>query len=163
MSPADTPCKPERFTGQCQCGQVVYEVTGQSATLFACHCTECQRQSSSAFGMALWIENPVVQLHQGELAEWVRTTPSGQRLAGRFCPQCGTRLFHQALGQHRFLSIKPGTLDDTRGLSPVGHLWTQSKQAWVQLPEGSLCYAQNPPSFEALIQRWQESRTAPDA
>ena len=32
-------------TGGCQCGGVRYEV------VFVCHCRECRRQSSSAFGI----------------------------------------------------------------------------------------------------------------
>ena len=60
----------EIFAGQCQCGDVKYQVTGTAASLFASHCTECQRQSASAFGLALWIEGADVQLLRGELKEW---------------------------------------------------------------------------------------------
>ena len=38
--------------GGCQCGAVRYEITGPPAAVYACHCTECQRQSGSAFAMA---------------------------------------------------------------------------------------------------------------
>lgn len=31
--------------------------------------------------------------------------------------------------------IKAGTLDDTSGLEPTVHLWTQSAQEWMVLPE----------------------------
>lgn len=54
------------FTGQCQCGHVRYTVQGEAATLFVCHCTECQRQSASAYGMALWIKQPSVHLHSSD-------------------------------------------------------------------------------------------------
>jgi len=145
----------ETFDGRCQCGEVQYRVTGASATLFTCHCTECQRQSSSAFGMALWVRQAQVALVAGEPKEWIRTMPSGRRMACRFCGTCGTRLFHQTLGQSEFMSIKPGTLDHTLSLNPVGHIWTGSKQAWFELPEGSLHYSGNPPSFEDLIAAWR--------
>ena len=42
----------EVFEGRCQCGAATYRVKGTVITLFVCHCTECQRQSASAFGMA---------------------------------------------------------------------------------------------------------------
>ena len=70
------PAMPETFHGQCQCGAVRYRVTGTSATLFACHCTDCQRQSASAFGMALWVRDAAVALTGGEPKEWLRTMPS---------------------------------------------------------------------------------------
>lgn len=142
----------EIFEGSCQCGAVKYRATGTAATLFACHCTDCQRQSSSAFGMALWVRDADLQLLSGELKEWVRTTPMGRKSVCKFCPVCGTRLFH--LGNSQFLSIKPGTLDNAKELWPVGHLWTQSKQRWVQLPEGSLQYEGNPPDFAELCAAW---------
>ncbi len=39
-------------SGGCQCGAVRYEVSGPPRIVYACHCTECQRQSGSAFAMA---------------------------------------------------------------------------------------------------------------
>jgi hypothetical protein len=145
----------ETFEGQCQCGNVRYLVTGKPVTLFACHCTECQRQSSSAFGMALWIRDATVELLRGELKEWIRETPSGKRMACQFCINCGTRLFHQILGQSDLMSIKPGTLNDTKALKLAGHIWTRSKQAWLQLPSNSLQYPEGPPSFDDLFLAWE--------
>ncbi len=144
----------EVFEGNCQCGSVAYRVTGHTATLFVCHCKECQRQSSSAFGMALWIKEPMVKLTSGVLKEWIRTMPSGRKMSCQFCPECGTRLFHKTLGQTQLLSIKPGTLRDTRGLKPVGHIWVDSKQSWFDIQEGVLQFEGNPGSFEDLIHAW---------
>ena len=39
-------------SGGCQCGAIRYEITGPPAAVYACHCTECQKQSGSAFAMA---------------------------------------------------------------------------------------------------------------
>jgi hypothetical protein len=144
----------ETFDGQCQCGEVKYRVVGTPVTMFACHCSECQRQSSSAFGMALWVKDADVQLLSGELKEWVRATPSGRSMACQFCSTCGTRLFHKLLGQSQFLSIKPGTLNNTKLLEPAGHIWTSSKQAWVHIADTSLQYTENPASFEDLFAIW---------
>jgi hypothetical protein len=144
----------ETFEGQCQCGHVKYRVVGIAVTMFACHCTECQRQSSSAFGMALWVRDADVQFLSGELKEWVRTTPSGKQIVCQFCLTCGTRLFHKLLGQSQFLSIKPGTLNNTKLLEPVGHIWTSSKQDWVHIAATSLQYVENPADFEELFAMW---------
>lgn len=144
----------ETFEGQCQCGEVKYRVIGTAVTLFACHCTECQRQSSSAFGMALWIKSAAVELLSGELKEWVRTTPTGKSMVCRFCPICGTRVFHQMHGQSEILSIKPGTLYDTKALAPAGHIWTSSRQCWYELPGKSLQYEEGPADFEDLFSVW---------
>ena len=39
--------------GGCQCGAVRYRLDGKLYTVAVCHCTMCQRQSGSAFGMSL--------------------------------------------------------------------------------------------------------------
>lgn len=149
----------QQFEGQCQCGEVKYRVTGVPVTIFACHCSECQRQSSSAFGMALWIRHGTVELLGGELRKWVRQTPSGKAMECSFCPTCGTRLFHRILGQSEMMSIKPGTLNDTRWLQPAGHIWTRSAQPWIRLDPHSLAYEGNPDSFSELIAAWEHQRS----
>lgn len=140
--------------GQCQCGSVRYTVHGTIATLFACHCSECQRQSASAFGMALWVQDAQREVSGPVLGQWTRITASGKAMTGHFCPVCGTRLFHQVDLPGAPLSIKPGTLDDTRALRPVAHIWTASKQAWVQLDDTVLQYPGNPPDFAPLVEAW---------
>lgn len=160
LSQYDDYAMPKPLDGKCQCGEVHYHVTGVPVTLFACHCTECQRQSSSAFGMALWVKDARVELLSGALTRWIRTLPSGRSMECSFCPNCGTRLFHQVLGQSEIVSIKPGTLDDISWLNPVGHIWTKSMQPWVRLDPESLCYEENPDSFSDLISAWAKSNHA---
>lgn len=90
------PC--ELLEGRCQCGQVRYRVAGETVALFICHCTECQRQSASAFGMALWLRNYSKEVLGGELEAWIRTTPTGKQLVCEFCSRCGTRVECPELG-----------------------------------------------------------------
>ncbi len=40
-------------TGGCQCGKVRYEITQAPQSVYTCHCTACQRLTSSAFSMGL--------------------------------------------------------------------------------------------------------------
>lgn len=148
----------EVFEGRCQCGEVTYRVTGESLTLFACHCTECQKQSSSAFGMALWVRHSSVEIRSGRLTSWVRQMPSGRQMVCSFCPTCGSRVFHQMADQAEVISIKPGTLNDTRWLRPAGHIWSQSAQPWVDLGDARRVHRGNPPSFEELLESWQRSK-----
>ena len=41
------------LSGGCQCGGVRYEIKAKPLTVYVCHCTECQRQSGSAFAQQL--------------------------------------------------------------------------------------------------------------
>ena len=53
--------------GGCQCGAVRYRIHGEPLGLAVCHCTECQRQSGSAFGMSLAVAEPSFELLSGVL------------------------------------------------------------------------------------------------
>ncbi len=144
----------EVYEGGCQCGHCRYRITGKSLSLFACHCRECQKQSGSAFGMALWIQHPEIALLSGRLVSWTRETPTGQRMHCEFCPRCGTRLFHRQENRPDMISIKPGTLDDTASLAPVAHIWLDSAQRWSNAGGECLQYPGNPENFAPLIERW---------
>jgi len=40
-------------TGGCLCGKIRYEISEAPRLVYTCHCTECQRLTSSAFSIAL--------------------------------------------------------------------------------------------------------------
>lgn len=150
----------EVFEGQCQCGAIHYRIAGEALTMFACHCTECQRQSGSAFGMALWIQQPMVEISGGTVKEWIRTLPSGKQMVCQFCPDCGTRLFHKVVGQNQILSIKPGTLNQARNLVPAGHIWLASKQPWTVVDHNALQFPGNPDSMDDFFAAWADANAA---
>lgn len=125
-----------KYAGGCQCGDVRYEVVGQPRALVVCHCTDCQRQSGSAFGMTLVISEADFRVTQGQLKDYTSKAASGRAKLGAFCPRCGTRIYHKPDWRRGTVSVKPGTLDDTSWLKPDMHIWTASKQPWVTIPEG---------------------------
>ena len=148
----------EVFEGRCQCGSVRYRVAGRSVAFFICHCGECQRQSASAFGLALWIQGYRKDILAGEARSWTRKTPTGRSLVGELCARCGTRLFHQMAAQAEIMSIKPGTLDEPLALAPVAQIWTSRAARWLELP-GMLSYPENPPDFEAIFAAWRARKS----
>lgn len=125
--------------GGCQCGKVRYRIDGEPLNLAICHCTECQRQSGSAFGMSLAVKSEDFRLLSGDLQRFTTLCDSGRTKDCTFCPACGTRIHHQVV--NGVLSVKAGTLDDTSWLSPSAHYWTKRKQPWVLIPPGVRCVA----------------------
>ena len=120
--------------GGCQCSSVRYRLDGKPLGLAVCHCTECQRQSGSAFGMSLAVPKESFRLLSGELKTFTTVCDSGRTKECAFCASCGTRIYHQVEAGMR---VKAGTLDDTSGLDPDAHYWTKSKQPWVPIPDGA--------------------------
>ena len=132
-------------TGGCQCGAVRYEITGPPEVVYACHCTECQRQSGSAFAMAAVIPQRHFRLTQGAPNMFARASGPAKTMECWFCPACGTRLYHMPEGtSYPNRNVKPGTLDDTSWLVPTIHFWTRSAQTWVVIPEGAVRYDTQP-------------------
>jgi hypothetical protein len=144
------------LAGGCQCGAVRYLISEPPLAVYVCHCTECQRQSGSAFGMSMPLRRTALALTGGELTCWSRITDSGQRVDCYFCAACGTRLFHVPAGNPKIANLKPGTLDDTRWVRPAGHMWTRSKQCWIEIPADVFASEQQPADFRPLFQVWQE-------
>jgi hypothetical protein len=135
----------------------------EALTLYRCHCRECQKQSSSAFGMSMVLPQAAFTITRGVPARWSRDADSGRRVDCFFCAVCGSRLFHLSPSRPGRLNLKPGTLDDAGALRPVGDLWTDSKQAWVALLPDGLSYARQPPDFDALTTRYRGLSGGADA
>lgn len=145
--------------GGCQCGAVRYAVEAAPLTLYACHCSECQKQSASAFGMSMLVRRHGLEVAWDALKAWQRPTPSGGTLVCHFCPACGTRLFHVGSDDEAIVSVKAGSLDDRSWLVPAGHIWTRSAQSWIELPAGTLRYEAQPPDMAPLVDAWRTMTT----
>ena len=84
MSSDNTP-----LFGGCQCGAIRYELSHGPLQLYVCHCTECRKQSASAFGISFIVPQTALRLTQGEPRCWSRPTDTGNTLDCAFCGECG--------------------------------------------------------------------------
>ena len=132
------------LAGSCQCGAVRYEATQAPLALYVCHCTECRRQSSSAFGISVTVPQAAFRIVQGEPQRWSRPTDTGHTLDCWFCPDCGTRLWHQRRGATGTLNIKGGSLDQAVDLRGATHIWIASKLPGVIIPQDAPRFPHEP-------------------
>src|SRR6516162_3639883 len=54
------------LTGSCQCGNIRYEITQSPQLVYTCHCTDCQRITSSAFSLGIALPETAFRLAAGE-------------------------------------------------------------------------------------------------
>lgn len=118
-------------TGGCLCGAVRYEAEGEPAMQAICHCSHCQRQAGSAFSTIVGFRESAVRVTKGEPKSYIDHGESGKAVERQFCGNCGSPLFSIVEVSPGMIYIKSGTLDDTSFFQPAVHIWTQSKQAWV--------------------------------
>ena len=139
--------------GGCQCGAVRYTLKAPPITFYLCHCTECQKQSASAFGESVQVRPEDVEVTAGELALFKK---QGERsmLHGEFCPNCGCRIFTKRPSRPTW-NIKGGTLDDCSWLMPAGHIWARSKQPFIHIRPDEISYEGQPENYNALAARWR--------
>lgn len=145
------------ITGACQCQRTTYRLVSRRYAVYACHCRECQKQTASAFALSMpvWAADMSIA---GTPETYVRDADSGTRTHCHFCSGCGTRLFHSSARSRDVFTVKAGTLDDARSLSPVAHLWASRKQAWVLLPPDVPCFDTQPEDLKAWRGRLLPSR-----
>jgi hypothetical protein len=130
------------YQGCCDCGHVRYRMTSPPLIVHCCHCRWCQRETGAAFALNAMIEADRVQLLQGEVM--VIDTPSnsgkGQRISR--CPKCHLALWSNYGGGDVLRFVRVGTLDDPDAMPPNVHIFTASKQPWVELPPGAPAFAE---------------------
>ena len=129
--------------GSCQCGQVTYKLRKPPIAVAACHCTQCQKLSTSAFSLTAMIESNAIEIH-GELNEWSRLAKSGNTSTAKFCPVCANHIYHYNPSNSQHIMLKPSTLADTSVIKPTIHVWVSEKQDWYEIPEGVMVYDTQP-------------------
>ena len=133
------------WTGGCQCGAVRYEISSPPVELYVCHCRECRKQSSSAFGISAIFRRQDFRLTQGAVKSWTRGADSGRRVKCNFCPDCGTRIWHEdGDALEPTVSVKGGSLDQPVDLTRATHIWVSRKLPGVVIPEGAPQFAEEP-------------------
>ena len=141
-------------SGGCACGAIRYELLKPPIALFACHCSDCQAITGSAFSLAMPVFCKHLRLTRGEPGVWIRTAQSGKQIPQRYCRDCGTRLFTEPGGEPATYTLRPGTLDDTSWIKPAAAFWTKSAQPWMTF-DGILAYDTQPSDFMPVVAAWR--------
>jgi hypothetical protein len=131
-------------TGGCQCGKVRYEITQEPQSVYTCHCTACQRLTSSAFSMGLVVAETALRLSGIEPKPLQRVADSGRINTRLVCPECGSWIC--GVPRDGVVRVRAGSLDDTSWLRPTRHIWTRSKQPWITFAEGDEIFEAQPPA-----------------
>ena len=130
-------------TAHCTCGQLRITVEGEPRGVGVCHCLACQRRTGSVFAALASFAPPYAVA--GEASEYVRTGDQGARFRFRFCPVCGTNLFHTEEGyEDRSVSVAVGGFADPAFPPPQVAVYDCRRHPWVSLPEGVEAFDKDP-------------------
>lgn len=138
MTKLKKPCQ-----GGCACGYVRYQIEVAPFIVHCCHCSYCQRQTGSAFVLNALVDASQVTLLSGSLDQVMTASPSGKGQNIVRCPKCRVAVWsHYFMGGIRngINFIRVGTLDDPNQFPPDVHIFTSTKQEWVNLPENAAVF-----------------------
>ena len=113
--------------GGCRCGRVRLRISKAPLLAMACHCTGCQKMSSSAYSLSAAIPADGFEVTEGE------PVIGGLHGAARhyFCGYCMTWMFTRPDGIDFFVNVRPTMLDDTKWFTPYVETYTDEKLPWV--------------------------------
>ena len=116
--------------GQCRCGQVTYHVTEAPHFVFACHCTDCQQLTSSAFSIGMAVADAGFD-QTGELRCWEKKADSGGWSRQFTCPICAVWTHTRTENSLGITIVRSSTLRDHRWVRPVAQIFTRSALPWA--------------------------------
>ena len=127
--------------GGCSCGKVRYRLESAPMFVHCCHCTDCQRQTGSAFVLNALIETERITLLSGQPEPVQVPTDSGRPHDIYRCPSCQIAVWSDYGRRPKLRFVRIGTLDTPAALPPDVHIYVRSKLPWVALPPGVPAFA----------------------
>ena len=129
-------------TASCCCGQLRIAVQGGPLGIGVCHCLACQQRTGSVFAALAAYAAPFTVV--GTATEFVRAGEHGSKFRFRFCPVCGSTVFHTEEGDDSYVSVAVGAFADPDFPAPQDSVYECRRHAWVQLPVDIRRYDQDP-------------------
>lgn len=130
-------------TASCSCGQLHVEVNGEPLGVGLCHCLACQQRTGSTFAALAAFSSPYKVT--GKASEYRRKGDQGSSFLFRFCPVCGTNLFHTEDGVgYRSVAVAVGGFADPDFPPPQVSVYDCRRHPWVALPAGVTVYHKDP-------------------
>ena len=130
-------------TAACSCGQLSVQVEGEPRGVGVCHCLACQRRTGSVFAALASFSAPFKVI--GKATEYLRVGDQGAQFLFRFCPVCGTSVFHTEVGHDKSVSVAVGAFADPQFSAPQVSVYDCRRHPWVVLPENIKRFEKDPP------------------
>jgi hypothetical protein len=132
------------ISGECFCGDITYEVSGNLRDAKSCHCSRCRKAFSSQASAYALVDPKEFKWNTGEdlLASYVGEHGFGLQ----FCSKCGSTLCGIYEGVVHGVTL--GCVNGDPGIEIGQHIFVGSKAAWEVLPKGLAMYDEEPPATD---------------
>ena len=126
-------------TGRCFCGAVHFEAVGPERFACYCYCESCQRAAGAPVVAWATYDKNTFSVTRGDM-HWHISSPGVTR---GVCNQCGSSISYENEKRPGEIDITLNCLDDPTGPELKAHIWTEDKQAWMQIGDNLPVYKKN--------------------
>ncbi|WWC86173.1 uncharacterized protein L201_001046 [Kwoniella dendrophila CBS 6074] len=129
--------------GSCLCGSVKITITSNITKQLACHCSDCNKTSGTAFSSNIFPKVSEIEI-TGDTHEY-----SSIGLTRIFCPGCGSAIGHKTINFGDRMAIQTGNFPDLRDIPFDQEIFVNVRWAGIpQIPDTEQS-VRLPPSYLA--------------
>ncbi len=118
-------------TGNCLCGAVTYEISGNLGIFQYCHCSRCRKVSGSAHSANLFVAPTQFKWTQGEDKVGRFEPEHTKHFATSFCTVCGSSL-PWLTKSGKAVVVPAGTLNEHPNIEPKSSTYFASRAPWFK-------------------------------
>lgn len=134
----------KKLTGGCHCGAVRYEISAEPLFSGNCYCEDCRKVGGTGHSSVFAVPEPAVSI-KGKLTEYKIKGGSGQPIARRFCPTCGSRVTATASAMPGVLLVTASSLDDPESFVVQMSIFAAQAPSWDRPPTSTPVFPGSPP------------------
>jgi len=131
------------ISGNCLCGEVVYQLNSDINTIVFCHCSRCRKQTGTAFNSSAIIKKKDFTFIKGETNVKIYAKDGVNR---HFCSNCGSHIFSVRDNDRNNYRLRIGLINEPIMTENRIHIYTDSKANWDNICDG---YTQYPDSINS--------------
>ncbi len=117
------------FRGSCLCGSVQYEISGEPARFYHCHCQRCRKATGTGHATNMFLQPASLKwLKGGEMVRLYKV-PEAKRFTNSFCSTCGGRVPRHVPDIDAVI-VPAGSLDGEPPVRPQARIFWDSRAVW---------------------------------
>ncbi|NVK12403.1 MAG: GFA family protein [Gammaproteobacteria bacterium] len=130
-------------SGQCLCGAIQYQVSGEVNAFHQCHCSRCRLSTGTAFAANIFTKPGNIRWLSGEFSIVRYELASAKYFIKAFCSHCGSPV-PVVTRNGKSLMIPAGSLSSTIDISPDDNIFWNDRASWFDAGREVDCFAEYP-------------------
>jgi len=131
----------ESLTGSCLCGQVRYELKGESNRFYHCHCQRCRKATGTGHASNIMVKIENFSWLNGEALLKRYNVPEAERFHNLFCSECGSSMPRE-VPELGMTIIPAGSLDSEPEMKPHARIFCGSRSEWSCSGDEITCHSE---------------------